>query len=380
MRRKILVTTGTRAEYGILRKLLQEIKNSKKLELILVVTGSHLLKKHGYTVQEIREDGFKINAKIKIELKNDNAFSGTVALGKSIMDFAKIFKKFKPDINVVLGDRDEMLASAIAAAHMNIPNAHIHGGDISGGLDEYNRHAITKLSNIHFTATKKSKERVIKMGEDPKFVFLTGSPSIDVIMKEEITGKNVLEKKYGIKFTGSEILLLQHSVTTEINQSIKQIEMTLNAISKTKKTTIIIAPNADPGNLVIFNKLREITNKNRSIIYFQNLPRLDYLGFLKNCAVLVGNSSSGIIDSTLFNTPVINLGIRQKGRERGNNVIDIQRPTSTKIYNEIIKCIKKTKSTKKTKIYGDGKASKYILKYLENIPINKKLIQKEFNC
>ena len=379
MKRRILVTTGTRAEYGILRKLLEEIKNSKKLELVLVVTGSHLLKKHGYTIQEIKDDGFKIDAKIKFDLKKDDAFSNSIALGKLIIDFAKIFKKFKPDINIVLGDRDEMLSSAVAASHMNIPNAHIHGGDVSGGMDEYNRHAITKLSNIHFAATKKSKDRILKMGENPKFVFNTGSPSMDAIMANEITKKNILEKKYGVKFTGSEILLVQHSVTTEINQSKKQIETTLKAISKTKKTTIVIAPNTDPGNLAIFDTLREYTNKNNFIKYFQNMPRSDYLGFLKNCAVLVGNSSSGIIESTLFDTAVINLGIRQKGRERGNNVIDIEQPTSTKIYAEIVKSLKKSKNKNKMPLFGDGKSSKRIVKYLEHIPINKKLIQKQIS-
>ena len=155
-KRKIVVTTGTRAEYGILRSILDEIKNSKKLELQLIVTGSHLSKKHGFTVNEIKKNGYKIDAKINMVPKINSEFESTKILGNAIVSFSKIFRRLNPDMNLILGDRDEMLASAIAAYHMNIPNAHIHGGDKSGGLDEYTRHAITKLSNIHFAATKKS--------------------------------------------------------------------------------------------------------------------------------------------------------------------------------------------------------------------------------
>ena len=160
-RRKILVTTGTRAEYGIFIPVLEKIEMSKKLDLLLVVTGTHNSKKYGMTINEIKKDGFKISKIIKILPKSDTLYSTTQSLGEGIISFSKVFKKLKPDINLILGDRDEMLASAISAYHMNIPNAHIHGGDKSGGLDEYNRHAITKISNIHFPATEKSKKRIL---------------------------------------------------------------------------------------------------------------------------------------------------------------------------------------------------------------------------
>ena len=182
-KRNIVVTTGTRADYGILRPVLDEIKNSKKLDLRLIVTGSHFSKEHGMTVNQIKKDGYEIAAKINMIPKKDSQFESTKILGEAIISFSKIFKKLKPDINLILGDRDEMLASAIAAYHMNIPNAHIHGGDKSGGLDEYTRHAITKLSNIHFAATKKSANRILQMGEKSEFIIHTGSPSIDEIVK-----------------------------------------------------------------------------------------------------------------------------------------------------------------------------------------------------
>ena len=225
MKRKIVVTTGTRSEYGLLRPLLKEINSSKKLELYLIVTGMHLSKKYGKTIDEIKKNGFKIFKTFEMVPKDDSNYSMSVTLGNGITQFSKIFNNLKPDINVILGDRDEMLASTIAAYHMNIPNAHIHGGDRSkGGIDEYNRHAITKMSNIHFAVSQQSKKRILRMGEDPKFVFLTGSPSIDEIKSKAISDKKTLMEKYAINFSGKEILLVQHPVTTETKKSKMQIQ------------------------------------------------------------------------------------------------------------------------------------------------------------
>ena len=218
MKRKICVTTGTRAEYGLLRPILNEIKKNPNLELILIVTGMHLSKKHGNTIDIIKKEGFKISSKFEMIPKKDDPYDMATALGHGIINFSKTFKKMKPDINLILGDRDEVFASAIAASHMNIPNAHIHGGDkTKGNIDEYIRHAITKLSNIHFAVSQKSMKRIIQMGENPSHVFFSGSPGIDEIKNGKISSKNTLEKKYGIKFTGNEILLLQHSVTSQHN-------------------------------------------------------------------------------------------------------------------------------------------------------------------
>lgn len=376
MKRKISVTTGTRADYGILRPVLQAILKSKKLELYLIVTGTHLSKKHGLTINEIKRDGFEIFATIDMVPQGDTNYFMSKALGEGIIAFSKIFSKLRPDINLILGDRDEMLASALAAAHMNIPNAHIHGGDKSGGIDEYNRHAITKISNIHFAATKKSKERIIKMGENPKYVFLTGSPGLDEVVSNKITNKKDLEKKYGLKFDGSEILLLQHPVTTQTKISGEQILSTLKAIAKTKKTTIAIAPNSDAGNKIIFKYLESFSRKYDFIKMYRSLPRSDYLGLLKNCGVLVGNSSSGMIEANYFQIPVINIGIRQEGREKGKNVLDLKYASVKSVYDTILKALKIKKSIKSTNVYGNGNASKKILYCLEKINLSKDLIQK----
>lgn len=379
MKRKIVVTTGSRADYGILRQVIKEILASKRLELYLVVTGMHLSKKHGLTINEIRNDGFKIYASFTMLPQTDMIYSMANALGEGVVSFTRIFKKIKPDINLVFGDRDEMLASALAAYHMNIPNAHIHGGDkTQGGIDEYNRHAITKISNIHFAATKKSRERILKMGEDPRYVFLTGSPSIDEVLTNKITKKDTLQKKFTTNFNGDEILLLYHPVTTQYEQSGKQILNILHAISKMNKPTIAIAPNSDAGNKVIFKHLKRFSAKYDFLKVYPSVPRSDFLGLLKYCGVLVGNSSSGMIEASCFNIPVVNIGIRQRDREKGPNVVNVEDISVDNIHKSILSAFKmKKRKPTKTLIYGNGTASKKIVKHLERITLDRKLIQKQ---
>jgi GDP/UDP-N,N'-diacetylbacillosamine 2-epimerase (hydrolysing) len=378
MKRKIAVTTGTRSEYGFLRPVLREIGQSKQLELYLIVAGMHLSKKFGMTINEIKKDGFKIYAKVEMLPKGNSPYFMAKALGEGVIQFSKIFQKLQPDINLILGDRDEPFASALAASHMNIINAHIHGGEVSKGFDEYIRHSITKLSNIHFAVSKKSKQRIIKLGENPKYVFLTGSPSIDEALHGIKSSKKELEKKYNLKIKGDEILLVQHPVTTQFGESEKQIISILNAVSKLKKTTIAIAPNSDAGNNEIFQNLQKYSMKFDFIKMYPNIPRRDYLGFLQNCGVLVGNSSSGLIEGGYFNIPVINLGIRQEGRERGKNVINIKEITTTSVLNAIQNALQmKNKKIKKEWIYGNGNASKKIIKYLKRIKLDKNLLEKQ---
>ena len=358
--------------------MLFEIQKNSSLELFLIVTGMHLSEKHGRTINEIKQDGFKIFKNFNMIPKKDSKFEATKQLGNAITSFSEIFHKLKPDINVVLGDRDEMLASTIAAYHMNITNAHIHGGDRSqGGIDEYNRHAITKMSNVHFAASQKSKKRIIKMGENPKYVHFTGSPSIDEVISKKISQKNELKKKYSFLLSGQNIILLQHSVTTQINESQKQIRNTLDAITKLGMNTIAIAPNSDPGSTFIFNEIQNYAKKFNFIHFYKNVPRNDFLGFLKYGDVLVGNSSSGMIEASYFGISVVNIGIRQKGRERGQNVVNIGH-SRDKIYQTIRKCFGKSHIYRKTeKIFGTGHASKKIVKYLEKIRLTNDILKKQ---
>jgi len=380
-KRKITVTTGTRADYGLLKEIIRLINSSRKLELYLLVTGMHLSKKHGYTINEIKNDSFKIYKKFPMIPKKDDLFHTSFELGLGVSKFSKIFKKIQPDINLILGDRDEMLASALAASHMNIPNAHIHGGDRTrAGLDEYNRHAITKLSNIHFTATKKSKKRVIKMGENSKHVMFTGSPAIDQIKQKQITSKTNLGKKYDLNLKNDFFLLVFHPVTTQSHLAKGQIKKILDSLIKFQQIIVAIMPNSDAGNTGIFSELKIYSKKFPFFHQFKNVPRNDFLGFLQNTSLLVGNSSAGMIEASYFPIPIINLGIRQEGREHGKNVINIEK-IETKEITCAIKAIleKKNRTFKINQLYGNGTASKKIIAFLENVKIDDNLISKQIS-
>ena len=377
-KRKITITTGTRADYGLLRPVLNKIQSSRNLDLFLIVTGMHLSQKYGLTINEIKKDGFKISAFFNMLPKENSKYAVAEALGNSIVKFSKIFKKIQPDINVVLGDRDEMLASAISAYHMNIPNAHIHGGDRSGGLDEYTRHAITKISNIHFASSQKSKNRILKMGENPKYVFFTGSPAIDEVKHVKITDKKTLESKYDFKLSGHEILFVYHPVTTQVENTKNQISNLLKAIQMINRPVIAISPNSDAGNNIIFKHLEIFSKSHKSFMLFKSFPRHDYLGLIQNCKILVGNSSSGIIEASYFKIPVVDVGIRQNNREKGPNVFHVEADSSISIYNKLVKALEmKRQHLSITSIYGNGNSAEKITKHLEKIKLNSSLIEKQ---
>ena len=379
-KRKIAVVTGTRAEYGILKPLLQEIKQSKKLELYLIVAGTHLEKRFGNSINEIIKDGFMISDTVKMTPSGNTGHDMSMAISKGIARFSEIYKKITPDFNVILGDRDEAFASSIAAMHMNIINVHIHGGESSkGGIDEYMRHAITKISNIHFAATKQSAQRILKMGEKIKHVFVTGSPAVDGIVTIKYLTKNQVLEKFGLK--ENYVLVVQHPVTTQTKDARNQMKKTLDALVKWGRDAVIIGPNSDAGHYEIFQIIKQYTKSYDFLKFHTNLSRSDYLSLLKHCDFIIGNSSSGIIDAPSFKRPAINIGIRQLGRESAGNVINTQHDTAS-----IIKAIRHVHSSqfqktlqKCTNPYGDGKASKRIVKILETIPITDDLIQKKIS-
>ena len=373
---KITIVTGTRAEYGLLRPILFELKKRKMFNVYLIVTGTHLSKKHGMTINEIEKDGFKIYSKFTWDIQNDSLENSAIMLGKSIINLAKIFKKINPDYNLIFGDRSEMLSSAIAGTYLNIANIHVHGGDISEGIDEYNRHAITKLSNLHFPATTKSKNRIIQLGENPKNVFMFGSTSIDDLKNYTLPNKKQLEKKYNIKINKNTIVLLQHPVTTQTTLTNKHFAQTLLAIKKLKLNTIAISPNTDPSYKQIFNSLEKFSKKYSWFKLIPSLPRLDFLGLVKNSGVLIGNSSSGLIEISYLQIPVVNIGDRQKNRERGNNVIDAK--TSSISIQNAIKTALSDFEPKKTSIFGNGNTSKKIVDIISKTKYSKHLSAKKF--
>jgi UDP-hydrolysing UDP-N-acetyl-D-glucosamine 2-epimerase len=380
MARKICVVTGTRAEYGILKPVMEAVKKSPTLELSVIVTGMHLAQQFGYTLREIEEDGFKIDAKVDMLLSGDTGTAMAKSIGNGIISSAQALDILKPDIILILGDRTEPLAVAIAGAYMNIPIAHIHGGDSAkAGLDEYARHAITKLAHIHFPATEKSAERIIKMGEDSSNVFVVGAPGLDSILNKELIEPEKIAKHYNLELSKPILLVVQHPITTEVEDAPYQIRETLEAIFELKYQTVLIYPNADAGGRKMIEIIKEY-EKHPFIKAFKSIPHKEYLSLMKMASVLTGNSSSGIIEAPSFGLPVVNIGSRQEGRQRAENVTDvgydkeeIKAAIKKAFYDEDFK--EKVKKCKNP--YGDGKAGVRIADVLSKIKIDKPLLQKK---
>jgi len=378
MKRKICVITGTRADYGILYPVMRAIQSSAQLQLYVVVTCMHLMPEFGYTIREIERDGFPLYAKIDISYQEDSGRAIAFALGRELSALAKTFARLKPDLVMVLGDRGEMLIAAIAANYLNIPVVHLHGGEISGHVDGILRHAITKLAHLHFVATGQAKARVLKLGEERWRVHRVGAPALDRLKQEKLPGKKELVKKYHLAANESIVLLAQHPISTESDKAAWQIGQTLAALASLKLQTVVIYPNADAGGRRMIKVIKR-NEQNPCFQGYQSLPHKDYLGLLKIAAVLVGNSSSGLIEAPSFGLPAVNIGSRQSGRERGINVIDV--PVAK---NAIRRAIKKALTDKKylaavkrqKNHYGDGQASRRIVRVLANVPLNKRLLEK----
>lgn len=376
--RKIAVVTGTRAEYGMLKPVLRAIKRHPRLSIALIVTGMHLSKEFGYTVREIKKDGFKIAAKIDVLHRKDTGAAMAKSIGKCIEKMAETLERLKPDFLVLLGDRSEMLAGSVAASYAGIPIAHIHGGESSGSIDDLVRHAITKLAHIHFPATDESASRIMKMGEDASRVFVVGAPSLDTILNERLPTPAEISKKYGLNSSKPILLVVQHPVVTEADEAASQIKETLDAIVGLKYQTILIYPNADAGGRRMIKVIKRY-ERHPFIKSFKSTPYADYLALMRVADVIVGNSSSGIIEAPSFHLPAVNIGSRQKGRERSMNVIDVGHKKE-----EIIKAIKKALQDERFRAavrkcrnpYGDGKAGIRIAETLSKIEITPKLIQK----
>jgi UDP-N-acetylglucosamine 2-epimerase (non-hydrolysing)/GDP/UDP-N,N'-diacetylbacillosamine 2-epimerase (hydrolysing) len=376
--KKIAVITGTRAEYGIFKSVLNEIEAKAGLRLSLIVIGMHLSLEFGHTVDEIERDGFKIAAKIAVLHGEDTKASMAKSIGECLTKAAEALKLIKPDILLVLGDRSEMLVGAVAATYMGIAIAHIHGGEISGNVDEPVRHAITKLAHIHFPATQESAERIIRMGEESWRVHVVGAPGLDLILNERILGSKKVAAKYGLEVSKPVLLVLQHSVVTEADQASDQIRETLEAVKELKHQAVLIYPNADAGGRRMIRVIKEY-EKYPFVKTFKSVPHEEYLGLMRLASVMVGNSSSGIIEAPSFGLPVVNIGTRQKGRQRAGNVIDVDYDRK-KIVEVVKKALYNREFREKVKHcrnpYGDGKAGKRIAEVLNEIELGKKLLEK----
>ncbi len=323
--KKVCVVTGTRAEYGLLKPLIQRIDEDCDMELQVVVTGMHLSPEFGLTYQEIEQDGFVITERNEMLLSSDTANGITKSIGLGIVGFADIYSRLMPDMIVILGDRYEALAAATAAMVHRVPIAHIQGGELTeGSIDDPIRHAITKMSMLHFTSTEKYRQRVIQLGEQPDTVFCVGALGVENIKKQRLLDKRALEKSIGVQLDKPFILVTFHPATCENNMVKQQFESILEALDHVKEYYIIFTKaNADTNGRIINQKIDEyVSNNKERTSVFTSLGMIRYLSLLQYCEMVVGNSSSGILEVPSFHIPTVNIGSRQSGRIRGRSVID----------------------------------------------------------
>jgi GDP/UDP-N,N'-diacetylbacillosamine 2-epimerase (hydrolysing) len=378
---KICIVTGTRAEYGLLYWLMKEIEVDKNLELQIIVTGMHLSPEFGLTYKEIEKE-FKIDKKIEILLSSDTSISISKSIGLANISFAEAYEELDPDIVVVLGDRYEILAATISAMIANIPIVHIHGGEITqGAFDDAIRHSITKMSHIHFVATKEYRKRVIQLGENPNRVFNIGGMGIENIKRLKLLSKKRLEKELNFKFAKKNILVTFHPVTLEQNSAKKQFSEILEALNELKDTNIIFTKaNSDTDGRIINQMIDQFVLEKENAISFISMGQLRYLSSLQFVDVVLGNSSSGLLEVPSFKKATINIGDRQKGRIKAKSVIDCK-PNK----HDILQAIKKVYSKDFQKLLKNIKnpyeqkefPSKSIIKILKNIDLSN-ILKKEF--
>ncbi|MGG7213291.1 UDP-N-acetylglucosamine 2-epimerase [Clostridium nigeriense] len=335
--KKVCVVTGTRAEYGLLKPLIEKINNDNELELQLIATGMHLSPEFGMTYNNIVEDGYKVDEKIEILLSSDTSVGISKSMGLATISFAEVFERLKPDMIVVLGDRFEIFAVCSAAVVAKIPIAHLHGGETTeGAFDEAFRHSITKMSYLHFTSTDEYKKRVIQLGEDPKRVFNVGAIGVENILKMELMSKEELEESIGFDLGDSFSLVTFHPVTLENSTSEEQIKELLDALESIDDMKFIITKaNSDSDGRIINRVIDEHCAKNKDrYISFVSMGYKRYLSAMKNCEMVIGNSSSGIIEAPSFKKATINIGDRQKGRTQSTSVINCK-PIKKEIVDSI---------------------------------------------
>ena len=381
IKRKVCIVTGTRAEYGLLFWLMKEIEADSQLHLQVIATGMHLSSEFGLTYKEIEKD-FKIDKKIEMLMSSDSTLGISKSMGLAQISFAEAYDELRPDIIVVLGDRYEIFSAISAAMVSRVPVAHLHGGEATEGIiDEPIRHSITKMSQLHFTATEEYKNRVIQLGEHPSRVFNVGGMGIENIKRLHLLNKDEFEKSVDMKLNKKNILVTFHPVTFENSTAKVQLQELLSAIDELKETNIIFTKaNSDTDGRIINKIIDDYAAKNDSKARaFDSLGQLRYLSALQYIDAVVGNSSSGLIEAPSFNIGTINIGDRQKGRIKAKSIIDClpDRKSITEAFEKLYK--KEFQSEIKTikNPYGDGCASKPIIEVLKTVNLEN-ILKKEF--
>lgn len=370
--RRILYVTGTRADFGLMRSSLLMIHGRPGLELGILVTGMHLDSQYGDTIREVESCGISIVARVPVELRSDSGSTMAKAIGVEILGMVEAFEQWRPDVVMLLGDRGEMLAGAIAALHLNIPIVHIHGGERSGTVDEPIRHAISKLAHYHFTATVDARERLVRMGEREENIFVTGAPGLDGLVDIQPPVRDEMALGYGFDPLRPIALVIFHPIVQHAELADRQMRALLEGIRRVDGLqALVLMPNADAGGEAIRAVLADPAIGVRVV---NHLQRDDFCRWMSVVDVMVGNSSSGIIEAASFHTPVVNVGNRQLGRERSDNVVDVEVDV-TEIQCALVQVLAKGRIAVRN-IYGDGAAGLRITELLERLPLNRDLLLK----
>lgn len=381
MRTLGIVTVG-RSDYGIYLPILQKIQQDPALRLRLFVSGTHLSPEFGLTVRSIEADGFEVDERVEMLLSSDSPVGVAKSMGLAVIGFAQVFARNRPDVLVVLGDRFEMHAAALAALPFTIPVAHIHGGELTeGAIDDALRHSMTKLSHLHFVATEEYRQRLEQMGEEPWRVTVSGAPSIDNVLSiAKLTGEE-LEARFGVRVTPDTILVTYHPTTLEPDDVDQQTDELLAALEASRRPVLFTMPNADAGGRLIRARIERYVQSNSNAQSAENLGTVGYFSALAICAAMVGNSSSGLLEAPTFGLPAVNVGRRQAGRIRGTNVIDVGTQREEILLGLARALDPAFRSSLRTapNPYGDGHASGRIVSRLRDVALNHDLLNKVFN-
>ena len=383
--KKVAILTGSRGEYSIYASVLNAIDKRLDLDYELIVTGMHLSKKFGYTVEEIRKDNRKIGAQVPI-LKYEDTPAGMVKnTGIAIIGIAQALEKIGPDVVLVLGDRGEQLAAAMAGAHMNIPVAHLHGGEVSGTIDGSIRHAVTKFAHIHLPATKKSRDRIIRLGEKEENVYLVGAPGIDSVKKRGSMSRKEVVEYFNFDPEKIIILAVQHPVTTEFEDARDNMRVFVDSLLELDQQTVCIYANSDAGYTEMMGELESRIRqggKEKKIKVYKSLPHEVYLSVLKQAGVMIGNSSSGVIEAPSCEIPYVLVGTRQDGREKAESILevgykkeDILKVVDKALYDKEFRNIVKT-CEKPYDPFGDANAGRRAAEVLAAFKVTSNLLQK----
>ncbi len=384
-RRKICVVTTSRSDYGLLRGILRAIQTDRALQLQVIASGMHLAPKFGETWRDILADGFKIDCKVAVRMTGDTSLTNLKSISIGMDGFANAFTALKPDIAVLLGDRFELLAPAIAALMLQIPIAHIHGGELTeGAIDDSVRHAVTKMASLHFPATESYRRRIIQMGEPPKHVFNFGAPGLDQIHGSTLFTRAQLEKELGFNLQRSVALVTYHPVTRGKGGALNQVRCLVDALKASGLTAVLTMANADAEGALINKYLQTVCVLDPARFkWFPHLGHLRYLSCMRHLTLMVGNSSSGLTEAPSFRLPVVNIGDRQSGRIRAENVIDVPCTETA-----IVKGIKRAVSSRFLNSlrgmrnpydrFHDGHTSERIKNVLRDISIPGDLLEKRF--